>query len=163
MNNAPLSQSGMKLPKLDATDRKIIGELTSDGRVSLAELGRRVSLSSPAVAERVQRLERAGVITGYRAEIDPRALGYQLTAIVRVKPAPGQLPRIPELAAEIEQVGECHRITGEDCFYLKLYLRSIDELSELLDRFLAYGETTTSIVNASPIPRRDPPIADDDG
>jgi Lrp/AsnC family leucine-responsive transcriptional regulator len=153
----------MKLPKLDATDRKIIGELTSDGRVSLAELGRRVSLSSPAVAERVQRLERAGVITGYRAEIDPRALGYQLTAIVRVKPAPGQLPRIPELAAEIEQVGECHRITGEDCFYLKLYLRSIDELSELLDRFLAYGETTTSIVNASPIPRRDPPIADDDG
>jgi Lrp/AsnC family leucine-responsive transcriptional regulator len=155
--------TGYELPKLDATDRKIIGELTSDGRVSLAELGRRVSLSSPAVAERVQRLERAGVITGYRAEIDPRALGYQLTAIVRVKPAPGQLPRIPELAAEIEQVGECHRITGEDCFYLKLYLRSIDELSELLDRFLAYGETTTSIVNASPIPRRDPPIADDDG
>jgi Lrp/AsnC family leucine-responsive transcriptional regulator len=155
--------TGYELPKLDGTDRKIIGELTSDGRVSLAELGRRVSLSSPAVAERVQRLERAGVITGYRAEIDPRALGYQLTAIVRVKPAPGQLPRIPELAVEIEQVGECHRITGEDCFYLKLYLRSIDELSELLDRFLAYGETTTSIVNASPIPRRDPPIADDDG
>lgn len=145
-------------PRLDETDRRILGELTSDGRVSLAELGRRVSLSSPAVAERVQRLERAGVITGYRAEIDPRTLGYQLTAIVRIKPAPGQLQRIPELAAEIDQVGECHRITGEDCFYLKVYLRSIDELSELLDRFLAYGETTTSIVNASPIPRRDPPI-----
>jgi Lrp/AsnC family leucine-responsive transcriptional regulator len=145
-------------PRLDDTDRKIIGELISDGRVSFAELGRRVNLSSPAVAERVQRLERAGVIIGYRAELDPRLLGYPLTAIVRVKPAPGQLPRIPELAAEIPEVAECHRITGEDCFFIKVHLRSIDELGSVLDRFLAYGETTTSIVNASPVPRRDPPL-----
>jgi Lrp/AsnC family leucine-responsive transcriptional regulator len=145
---------------LDATDRRILGELTADGRVSLAELGRRVNLSSPAVAERVQRLERSGVITGYRAEIDPRALGYQLTAIVRVKPAPGQLARIPELAAEIPEIGECHRITGEDCFYLTVHLRSIDELSPLLDRFLVYGQTTTSLINATPIPRRDPPLGE---
>ncbi len=144
----------------DDTDRRIIGELAADGRVSMAELGRRVNLSAPAVAERVQRLERRGVIVGYRAEIDPRALGYPLTAIVRVKPAPGQLARIPEAAAEIPQVGECHRITGEDCFYIKLHLRSIEELSETLDRFLAYGETTTSLINASPIPRRDPPVPD---
>lgn len=145
-------------PRLDQTDRKIIGELLADGRVSFAELGRRVSLSPPAVAERVQRLERAGVITGYRAEVDPRALGYQLTAIVRVKPAPRQLQRIPDLAAKIAEVSECHRITGEDCFFLKVHLRSIDDLSTLLDRFLAYGETTTSLINASPIPRRDPPL-----
>jgi Lrp/AsnC family leucine-responsive transcriptional regulator len=145
---------------LDETDRKIIGELANDGRVSFAELGRRVNLSPPTVAERVQRLERQGVITGYRAEIDPRALGYPLEAIVRVKPAPGQLARVPELAATIPQVGECHRITGEDCFFLRLHLRSIDELSELLDEFLVYGETTTSIVNASPVPRRDPPVPD---
>jgi Lrp/AsnC family leucine-responsive transcriptional regulator len=145
--------------KIDQTDRRIIGELAVDGRVSFAELGRRVSLSSPAVAERVQRLERDGVITGYRAEIDPRALGYQLEAIVRVKPAPGQLPRIPEVAAEIPEISECHRITGEDCFYIKVHLRSIDELSDLLDRFLVYGQTTTSLINASPIPRRDPPFA----
>jgi Lrp/AsnC family leucine-responsive transcriptional regulator len=158
MKNGRTPAFGVNLPRLDATDRKILGELTRDGRVSFAELGRRVSLSSPAVAERVQRLERAGVITGYRAEIDPRALGYQLTAIVRIKPAPGRLPRIPELAAEIPEVGECHRITGEDCFYLKLHLRSIDELSGVLDRFLVYGETTTSLVNATPIPRRDPPL-----
>jgi Lrp/AsnC family leucine-responsive transcriptional regulator len=145
--------------KIDQTDRRIIGELAADGRVSFAELGRRVSLSSPAVAERVQRLERDGVIIGYRTEIDPRALGYQLEAIVRVKPAPGQLPRIPELAAEIPEISECHRITGEDCFYIKVHLRSIDELSDLLDRFLVYGQTTTSLINASPIPRRDPPFA----
>src|SRR4051794_41264097 len=112
------------LRKIDPTDRKIIGELSADGRVALAELGRRVNLSSPAVAERVQRLERAGVITGYRAEIDPRALGYQLTAIVRIKPAPGQLQRIPELALDVPEVSECHRITGEDCFFLQGHLRS---------------------------------------
>jgi len=148
----------LSMPLLDDTDRRIIGELSAEGRVSFAELGRRVNLSAPTVAERVQRLEREGVITGYRAEVDPRALGYSLTAIVRVKPAPGQLARIPDLAAEIPEVGECHRITGEDCFFLKIHLRSIDELSELLDRFLVYGETTTSLVNASPIPRRDPPV-----
>jgi Lrp/AsnC family leucine-responsive transcriptional regulator len=159
MKNGTSRQEGIDLPRLDETDRKIIGQLSSDGRVSFAELGRRVSLSSPAVAERVQRLERAGVITGYRAEIDPRLIGYPLTAIVRVKPAPGQLPRIPELAAEIREVSECHRITGEDCFFIKVHLRSIDDLGGLLDRFLAYGETTTSIVNASPVARRDPPPA----
>lgn len=147
-----------EMARIDETDRRILGELARDGRVSFAELGRRVNLSAPSVAERVQRLERDGVIAGYRAELDPKALGYPLTAIVRVKPAPGQLKRIPELAAEIPEVGECHRITGEDCFFLKLHLRSIDELGELLDRFLAYGETTTSLVNASPVPRRDPPL-----
>lgn len=143
--------------RFDSIDRKIIGELARDGRLPLAELGRRVSLSSPAVAERVQRLERLGVITGYRAVIDPRALGYELTAIIRVKPAPGQLPRVPELALQLPEVGECHRITGEDCFYVKAHLRSIDDLAGLLDRFLAYGETTTSIVNSSPLLHRDPP------
>jgi Lrp/AsnC family transcriptional regulator, leucine-responsive regulatory protein len=144
---------------LDATDRRILSELSAEGRVSLAELGRRVSLSPPAVAERVGRLERAGVITGYHAAIDPRALGYQLTAIVRVKPSARQLPRIPELAAEIPEISECLRITGEDCFFLKVHLRSIDELSPLLDRFLRYGSTTTSIVNDAPIPGRQPPIS----
>ncbi len=121
MNNLPL----------DAVDRQILGELARDGRISFAELGRRVSMSSPAVTERVRRLEQAGVITGYRAEIDPRALGYSLTAIVRVKPAVRQLSKIADLAAEIPQIEECLRITGEDCFYMKLHLR--------LDRGAAHG------------------------
>jgi Lrp/AsnC family transcriptional regulator, leucine-responsive regulatory protein len=143
---------------LDQLDRRILTELSADGRMSIAELGRRVSLSPPAVAERVGRLERAGVITGYHAALDPRALGYELTAIVRVKPAARQLPRIPELAAQIPQISECLRITGEDCFFLKVHLRSIDELSPLLDRFLRYGSTTTSIVNDAPIPGRRLPV-----
>src|SRR5216110_2225833 len=117
MNNGFSAGSGRKRQVLDAVDEKIVGELLHDGRLPIAELGRRVNLSSPAVAERIRRLERTGVVTGYHAQIDPRALGYELLAIVRVKPASRQLPKIPELAAEIPQVVECHRITGEDCFY----------------------------------------------
>jgi Lrp/AsnC family leucine-responsive transcriptional regulator len=158
VKNGYRCRSSSDRPSIDEIDRRIIEELMADGRLPIAELGRRVRLSSPAVAARVQRLERERVITGYRAEVDPRALGYQLTAIVRIKPLPGKLARIAELAAEIPQIGECHRITGEDCFYAKVHLRSIDELSGLLDRFLVYGQTTTSIVNGSPIPRRDPPV-----
>jgi Lrp/AsnC family transcriptional regulator, leucine-responsive regulatory protein len=160
MKNGEIGHIHDGFPSLDETDRRILGELTADGRVSLAELGRRVSLSPPAVAERVRRLEQTGVITGYRAEIDPRALGYPLTAIVRVKPAVRQLSKVAELAAEIPEIEECLRITGEDCFYLKLHLHSIEELPSVLDRFLLYGETTTSIVNATPVPRRDPPLVD---
>ena len=143
---------------MDDLDRKILGVLVRDGRVTVAELGRRVNLSPPAVGERVRRLEQSGVITGYRAHLDLRLLGYPLIAIVRVKPAPGRLATVAGLAQEIPEVVECHRITGEDCFFLKVALRSIDELGTLLDRFLDYGETTTSIVNASPVPPRDPPL-----
>jgi Lrp/AsnC family transcriptional regulator, leucine-responsive regulatory protein len=158
MSNAISGSSAYDQPRIDRTDRRIVGELLADGRVSLAELGRRVNLSPSSVAERVRRLEQAGVIVGYRAEVDPRRLGYPLAAIVRVKPQPGQLPRIAELAAAVPEVAECHRITGEDCFYLTVHLRSIEELAPLLDRFLAYGQTTTSIVNGTPIPRRAPPV-----
>jgi Lrp/AsnC family transcriptional regulator, leucine-responsive regulatory protein len=157
MNNGEQLVQSNDFPELDPIDQKIISELSTNGRISFAELGRRTNLSSPAVTERVRRLEQAGVITGYRADVDPRALGYQLTAIVRVKPAVRQLAKIAELAAEIPQIEECLRITGEDCFYIKLHLGSIEELPSVLDEFLLYGETTTSIVNATPVPRRDPP------
>jgi Lrp/AsnC family leucine-responsive transcriptional regulator len=143
---------------LDPTDRRILEELTADARLTLAELGRRVNLSAPAARERVQRLERTGVITGYHAEIDAATLGYPLTAIVRVRPAARQLPRIQELAASIPEVSECHRITGEDCFFLKIHLRSLDELDGVLDQFLVYGQTTTSLVQSSPLPHRPPPL-----
>jgi Lrp/AsnC family leucine-responsive transcriptional regulator len=143
---------------LDETNRRIIKELQGEARLTMAELGRRVNLSPPAVAERVQRLEKAGVITGYHASIDPKALGFALSAVVRVAPDARQLQKIPEIARETPEVAECHRITGEDCFFLKLNLRSIDELEEILDRFTPYGRTTTSIVHSSPVPGRPAPI-----
>jgi Lrp/AsnC family leucine-responsive transcriptional regulator len=106
----------------------------------------------------VQRLERAGVIAGYRAELDPRALGFPVAVVVRIRPAPGQLQRIPEIAQTTREVAECHRITGEDCYLLRVHLRSIDELEDVLDRFTPYGLTTTSIVHSTPVPRRNPPL-----
>ena len=120
----------------------------------MAELGRRVSLSPPAVSDRVQRLERVGVITGYHARVEPRALGYPVAAVVRVAPSSGQLARVREVAQSTPEVVECHRITGEDCFLLKLHLRSLDDLEGVLDRFTPYGRTTTSLIHSSPVEAR---------
>jgi Lrp/AsnC family transcriptional regulator, leucine-responsive regulatory protein len=138
----------------DVTNRRILAELQQDGRLSLAELGRRVGLSPPAVAERVQRLERDGVITGYHATVDPRALGYALTTVIRIRPAPRQIPKVAELARDTPEIVECHRITGEDCFFMKATVRDVEHLEELIDRFVIYGQTTTSIVQSSPVPGR---------
>jgi Lrp/AsnC family transcriptional regulator, leucine-responsive regulatory protein len=139
---------------LDEVNRRLLTELHADPRITMSALARRIGMSPPAVTERVQRLERAGVITGYRMDVDPAALGLPLTAFTRVRPAAGQLPKIAALAAELPQVTECHRVTGEDCFLIKVHASALDELEEVLDRFLLYGQTTTSIVVSSPVPPR---------
>ena len=143
---------------LDETNRQLLAELQDHARLSLAELGRRVGLSSPAVADRLQRLESEGCITGYRTEIDPKALGYGLGAVIRVRPASRQLERVAEIARASPEVVECHRITGEDCFFLKAHVRTIGHLEELIDRFTPYGQTTTSIIQSSPVPPRGPAL-----
>ncbi|MDX6486405.1 MAG: Lrp/AsnC family transcriptional regulator, leucine-responsive regulatory protein [Gaiellaceae bacterium] len=147
-----------KVANLDDVARRILAELEQEGRLSMAELGRRVNLSAPAVAERVQRLERDGVITGYHAHVDPRAIGYPVAAVVRVAPASGQLDTIRKVARETPEVVECHRITGEDCFFLKVSLRSLDDLEAVLDRFTPYGRTTTSLIHSSPVAGRSLPL-----
>ncbi|GAB3814211.1 Lrp/AsnC family transcriptional regulator [Micromonospora zhanjiangensis] len=139
---------------LDTVNVRILSELQADPRLSMSELARRVGMSAPAVTERVQRLETAGVIAGYRVDIDPAALGMPVTALVRIRPGPGQLPKIARAAQETEQVVECYRVTGEDCFLLKVHAPSIGELEEILDRFLLLGQTTTSIVVSTPVPAR---------
>jgi Lrp/AsnC family leucine-responsive transcriptional regulator len=143
---------------LDEINLRLLDELQTDGRIGFAELGRRVGMSAPAVAERVSRLERAGVIRGYRAELDPAALGFPVSAIVRIRPSPGQLQRVRDVAGDTPEVAECYRITGEDCYLMRLHLRSIDDLEEILDRFTPHGQTTTSIVHSTPVPRRSPPL-----
>ena len=143
---------------LDEINLRLLGELQADGRIGIAELGRRIGMSAPAVAERVSRLVRAGVITGYRAELDPAALGFPVSAIVRIRPSPGQLQRVREVAAGSPEVAECYRITGDDCYLMRLHLRSIDDLEEILDRFTPFGQTTTSIVHSVPVARRGPPL-----
>lgn len=145
---------------LDSINRRLLDELQRDGRAPFAELGRRVGLSAPAVAERVGRLERDGVITGYRAVVDPKALGYALAAVVRVRPFARQIHKIPEIASETPEIVECERITGEDCFMLRLHVRTMDDLEPVLDRFTPYGQTTTSIVHSAPVARRSLPLDD---
>ena len=117
----------------------------------MAELGRRISLSPPAVAERVQRLERTGVITGYQAVLDPKAIGYPIAAVVRVRPASRQLQKIPEIARATPEVVECYRITGEDCFFLKLHLTRWTTSKRSSTASSVYGQTTTSIIHSAPV------------
>ena len=143
---------------LDPVNRRLLQELQADGRLSMAELGRRVNLSPPSVAERVQRLERARVITGYRAEVDPKAIGFPVAAVVRIRPTTRQLQKIPELARTIPEVVDCLRITGEDCFFVRLQLRSLDDLEGILDQFIVLGQTTTSIIHSTPVAGRPLPL-----
>lgn len=138
----------------DETNLRLLDELQRDARISLAELGRRVGLTAPAVADRIQRLEQQQVIRGYRADVDPEAVGYPLTAVIRIRPAPRQLHKVAELAKTTPEVVECHRITGDDCYLLRVHLRSVSHLEEVIDRFALYGPTTTSIVQSSPVPAR---------
>jgi Lrp/AsnC family leucine-responsive transcriptional regulator len=144
---------------LDGISRRIIQELQADARLRTAEVARRVGLSPPAVAERLRRLEDSGVLR-YRAEVDPRALGYTISAIVRVSPSTRDLQVIPEIARELPEVTECYRITGEDCYFMRVHLRSIEDLEPVLDHFTPHGRTTTSIVHSAPVPPRPLPVTE---
>jgi Lrp/AsnC family leucine-responsive transcriptional regulator len=110
----------------------------------------------------MRRLEESGALA-YRADVDPRALGYTICAIVRVSPQSRDLHVIPQIAREVPEVTECYRITGEDCYFMKLYLRSMDDLEEILDRFTPHGRTTTSIVHSAPVAPRPLPVMELDG
>jgi Lrp/AsnC family transcriptional regulator, leucine-responsive regulatory protein len=145
----------------DPVNLSILRALREEPRLTMAELGRRVGLSSPAVTERVRRLEEAGAIRGFFIDINPVALGLPVAAYVRIRPNPGQVPKIAELAQDIPEVAECHRVTGEDCFILKVYLPSLDQLDRLLDKFLVHGTTTTSLIQSSPVPLRPPPLPEE--
>jgi Lrp/AsnC family leucine-responsive transcriptional regulator len=114
-------------------------------------------MSAPAVRERVQRLEETGLLLWSRTELDLKLLGYPVAVVVRIKPMPGQLPAIIDLARKTPRVVECLRITGDDCFLLRAYIESIDVLDSLLDPFLAFGQTT-SIVQSAPVPLRTLPL-----
>lgn len=155
--NAAAGSDGLN-PLLDATNLRLLAELLADPRLTMAELARRLKMSAPAVTDRVQRLEEAGVIKGYSLLIEPRALGFPVAAYVRVRPEPRQLQKLAELAAQTPEVVECHRITGDDCFLMKVHVSAVDQLEVVLDRFLPYGQTTTSIVQSSPVPLRHLPL-----
>jgi Lrp/AsnC family transcriptional regulator, leucine-responsive regulatory protein len=146
---------------LDAVNLKLLRALHRDPRQSTAALARVVGMSAPAVTERLQRLRDAGVIAGFELRVDPAALGLPITAYVRIRPVAGQLARVAEVAVRTPEVVECHRITGDDCFLVKVHVPAVDALESVLDRFGVYGQTTTSIVQSSPVPPRLPPLPDE--
>ncbi|GAU83780.1 Lrp/AsnC family transcriptional regulator [Bosea sp. 2KB_26] len=143
---------------IDELDRNIIDILAGDARISLKELAQRVNLSSPSVSERLRRLEERGVIRAFTVDIDPHAIGYQLQAIVRIRPLPGKLHAVQQLIEEIPEFSECDKVTGDDCFIGRLHLRSIEQLDQILDRIADKAETSSAIVKSQPVKRRLPPL-----
>ncbi|WP_292058300.1 Lrp/AsnC family transcriptional regulator, partial [Mesorhizobium sp.] len=106
----------------------------------------------------IRRLEDAGVIEGYAARINPKALGLPLAAWLRIRPIPGQLQKVAEILRDIPEVVECDRITGEDCFIARAHVETVEALERLIDKLIPYSMTNTSIIQSSPVPRRLPPM-----
>ncbi|BDP44499.1 AsnC family transcriptional regulator (plasmid) [Deinococcus aetherius] len=139
---------------LDEVGWHILDELQADARLSMAELGRRVGLSAPAAAERVRKLEDAGVISGYRAQVNLGRAGRPLLAFVRISAYGDVKVKVAEVVNKTPEVLEAHRGTGSDCFILKVAVRDIPHLEQVTDRFTMFGQLTTSIVLSSPLEGR---------
>lgn len=143
---------------VDRLDHLIIACLEREARIGFAELGRRVGLSSPAVAERVRRLEDAGVITGYHAHVDPAKVGRGIVAIVNLTIPGEECPNIGRHVEGIPSVVECHRVTGDHSAIMKVAVGSIAELETLVDRLVRIGKPSSSLVLSSPVSFR--PLTD---
>lgn len=143
----------------DAIDQLLINALMEDSRRSLKALAQISGLSAPSVSERLRRLEERGVLRGYTVDIDPRCFGYQLQAIVRIRPLPGQLHEVERQIIATPEFTECDKVTGEDCFIARLHVRSMEELDVLLDKINVLAETNTSIIKKTSVRRRLPPMS----
>jgi Lrp/AsnC family leucine-responsive transcriptional regulator len=143
---------------LDAKDKALLRLITGAPRSTVTELARALKMSAPAVRDRLRRLENAGVVAGWSVKLDAKSLGYPVTAFVRIRPMPGKLSQIAALAAKIPEVSECYRITGEDCFIMRVHLESLESMDVILDKFLAFGQTTTSIVQSTIVAPRNLPV-----
>ncbi|BAC90622.1 Lrp/AsnC family transcriptional regulator [Gloeobacter violaceus] len=139
---------------MDEVGWKLLEALQENARLTFSELGRRVGLSSPAAAERVRRMEEAGIITGYRAEVNLEKLGLPIAAFIRINTAGKKSAQLGAFACSLSEVMECHRVTGSDCFMLRANVASVAHLEDLMDRLLPYGNVTTCIVVSSPLKRR---------
>jgi Lrp/AsnC family leucine-responsive transcriptional regulator len=143
---------------MDSVDKQILAILCGNARISMKDLAGEIGLSAPAAAERVRRLEERGVIRAFTVELDPAAMGYSLQAIVRIRPMPGKLHLVQELITQIPEFVECDKVTGDDCYIARLFVRSIEALDQVLDRIADKAETSTAIVKSQPIKRRLPPF-----
>jgi Lrp/AsnC family leucine-responsive transcriptional regulator len=143
---------------LDAVDVRILTALDADARLSTAELARMVNLSAPSVAERMRRLGADGIIRGFTVEIDSKALGYQIRAMVRIRPLPGKLHLVEKLIQETPQFIECDKITGDDPFLARLVVHSIEEMDDVLESLSDHAVTSTAVIKGTSVKRRLPPL-----
>ena len=148
----------MQGAELDAVDRQILGILAGNARISMADMGRALAMSPQSAADRLRRLEDLGVISGFAAKLNPEALGLTVGAYIRIRPAMGELPRVTSLLADIPEIVECDRITGDDCFIAKVFVARIEDLERVIDRLIPYAQTNTSIIQSSPVRQRAPKI-----
>lgn len=132
--------------KIDPTDIAILDVLQQDGRLSVSEIGRRVGLSQPAASERIKRLEERGIITGYTACVDPEALGLAMQAILRLKTTHENISRALQLFDETPEIVGVDRVTGEDCFVLRVLVPRPADLERIVDFIARLGTVTTSVV-----------------
>jgi Lrp/AsnC family leucine-responsive transcriptional regulator len=151
-------KNNRRMPKvtLDGADHQILNALNDNARISMADLGRFLGMSPQSAADRLRRLEDLGVIAGFTVKLDREMLGLAVGAYVRVRPAMGELPRVTTLLAEIPEIVECDRITGDDCFIAKVFVARIEDLERVIDRLIPYAQTNTSIIQSSPVRLRAP-------
>ncbi len=133
---------------------RLLRILYEDARTSIADIARQLSMSSPSVSERLRRLKEAGVIRAFTLEVDPKLLGYALSFYIRIRPLPGQLSKAVSVIKEIEEIVECDRVTGDDCFIAKVHVGSTEELEKIINRLIPYSQTNTSLIQSSPVERR---------
>lgn len=143
---------------LDATDARILAALDSDARLSMSELARLVGMSAPSVSERVRRLEAAGVIRGFTVDVDTRAIGYQIRAMVKIRPLPGKLHLVERLIQERPEFIECDKITGDDPFLARLVVHSIEQMDGVLEALSEHAVTSTAVIKGTSVKRRLPPL-----
>jgi len=136
---------------LDPMDCKILAELQQNARLPFAEIGRHIGLSTPAVIERVHRLEESGVIEGYQARINLAKVGYTVRAIVKISIAGDQLSRFAARAQKVAEVLECHRVTGSESFILQIAATDVAHMERIIDQLMPYVATNTSIILGSPV------------
>ncbi len=141
-------------PLLDDIARRLLDELQSNGRASYADLAKKAGLSPSAAAERMRRLEDAGVIRGYRAYLDREALGLRVTALIRMTADGAQYRPLLAFLEGNDQVRECYHVTGGDALMIKVLASSISDLEGLIMKLLHFGVPTTSVVLSTPIERR---------
>lgn len=143
---------------LDAMDAQILAALDSDARLSMSELARLVGMSAPSVSERVRRLEATGVIRSFTVDVDTRAIGYQIRAMVRIRPLPGKLHLVERLIQERPEFVECDKITGDDPFLARLVVHTIEQMDDVLEALSEHAVTSTAVIKGTSVKRRLPPL-----